>query len=329
MVLLISDVTRRRRWLRQFTCRVFFFRADYPSASNSFVSPSCSVRADKKPSDYSEHVHWRPVDAVTSAPQENRRDEHSKDSASDNSGDYFFLDDIRRTVRHFYNTLHICCNHDDFFINFLSFFQGETADLSSIIDVCITEVRNSWIYGSTAVSNIMAYDPRNIKYSPNTHTRPNMTSYAYSSHPSQHFQQTDENRNENNLCSTKEVCSQISQQSSSTQTVQKVDAATMTDPLQIDFRLTSEYLARCSSTLGLPYVTKYEDNSNNSTHNCQEIRPKIEFEIEPQHINGKLLHVSLTLWGLRSIFLCARRNLKICFILYIFERLLITISMPR
>lgn len=139
----------------------------------------------------------------------------------------------------------------------------------------------------------MAYDPRNIKYSPNTHanqhTRPNMTGYAYSGHPPQHFQQTDENRNENNLCGTKEICSQISQQSSSTQTVQKVDAATMTDPLQIDFRLTSEYLARCSSTLGLPYVTKYEDNSNNSTHNCQEIRPKIEFEIEPQHINGKPL----------------------------------------
>lgn len=140
----------------------------------------------------------------------------------------------------------------------------------------------------------MAYDPRNVKYSPNTHTqqhtRPNMTGYTYSGHPPQHFQ-TDENRNENSLCSAKELCSQISHQSSSTQTVQKVDAATMTDPLQIDFRLTSEYLARCSSTLGLPYVTKYEDNSSNSTHNCQDIKPKIEFEIEPQHINGKLLYI--------------------------------------
>lgn len=141
----------------------------------------------------------------------------------------------------------------------------------------------------------MAYDSRNVKYSPNTHahqhtTRPNMTGYAYSGHQPQHFQQTDENRNENNLCGTKELCPQISQQSSGTQTVQKVDAATMTDPLQIDFRLTSEYLARCSSTLGLPYVTKYEDNSNNSTHNCQAVRPKIEFEIEPQHINGMLIY---------------------------------------
>lgn len=141
----------------------------------------------------------------------------------------------------------------------------------------------------------MAYDSRNVKYSPNTHahqhpTRPNMTGYAYSGHPSQHFQQTDENRNENNLCGSKEHCPQISQQSSGTQTVQKVDAATMTDPLQIDFRLTSEYLARCSSTLGLPYVTKYED-SNNSTHSCQAVRPKIEFEIEPQHINGKFLQI--------------------------------------
>ncbi|XP_011639410.1 zinc finger protein 22-like [Pogonomyrmex barbatus] len=135
----------------------------------------------------------------------------------------------------------------------------------------------------------MAYDPRNVKYSPNTHqhTRPGMTGYTYSGHPSQHFQQTDENRNENNLRS-KELCPQISQQSSGTQTVQKVDAATMTDPLQIDFRLTSEYLARCSSTLGLPYVTKYEDR--NPTTNCQEVRPKIEFEIEPQHINGILVY---------------------------------------
>ncbi|KAH0955775.1 hypothetical protein HN011_003703 [Eciton burchellii] len=142
----------------------------------------------------------------------------------------------------------------------------------------------------------MAYDPRNVKYSPNAHAhqhpRASMTGYAYPGHTPQHFQQTDENRNENNLCSSKEHCtSSISQQSSGTQTVQKVDAATMTDPLQIDFRLTSEYLARCSSTLGLPYVTtKYEDGSNNSPHNCQEVRPKIEFEIEPQHINGMLVY---------------------------------------
>lgn len=113
-----------------------------------------------------------------------------------------------------------------------------------------------------------------------------MTGYAYSGPPPQHVQQTDENRNENS-CGNKEACPQISHQSSGTQTIQKVDAATMTDPLQIDFRLTSEYLARCSSTLGLPYVTKYEENGNNSTHNCQDVRPKIEFEVEPQHINGK------------------------------------------
>lgn len=136
----------------------------------------------------------------------------------------------------------------------------------------------------------MAYDTRNIKYSSemhnHQHNQSNMTGYTYSGHPVSHAQHTDENRNENN-CGNKETCSQISHQSSGTQTIQKVDAATMTDPLQIDFRLTSEYLARCSSTLGLPYVTKYEENSNNSTHNCQEIRPKIEFEVEPQHINGK------------------------------------------
>lgn len=135
----------------------------------------------------------------------------------------------------------------------------------------------------------MAYDSRNVKYSSNTSQRSNATGYGYSGHPAQHFQQTDENRNENNLHSSKDSCPQISQQSSSTQTVQKVDAATMTDPLQIDFRLTSEYLARCSSTLGLPYATKYEDCGTNSTTTCQEVRPKIEFEIEPQHINGESL----------------------------------------
>ncbi|XP_011873585.1 PREDICTED: zinc finger protein 616-like [Vollenhovia emeryi] len=132
----------------------------------------------------------------------------------------------------------------------------------------------------------MAYDSRNVaKYAPNAPQRP--TGYAYSGPPSQHFQQTDENRNESNLRGSKELCPQ---QSSGTQTVQKVDAATMTDPLQIDFRLTSEYLARCSSTLGLPYVAKYEDCGSNSTTMCPEVRPKLEFEIEPQHINGILVY---------------------------------------
>lgn len=142
----------------------------------------------------------------------------------------------------------------------------------------------------------MAYDSRDAKYSPITPQRPNVTGYGYGSgsHPLQHFQQTDENRNENNLRGGKELYPQTSQQSSSTQTVQKVDAATMTDPLQIDFRLTSEYLARCSSTLGLPYVTKYEDRGTNCTVTCQEVRPKLEFEIEPQHINGESLSILYT-----------------------------------
>lgn len=139
----------------------------------------------------------------------------------------------------------------------------------------------------------MAYNSRNVKYPSEIHTQqhsqPNMTGFTYPSHPPQHTQQTDENRNENN-CGNKEMCIQSTEQSSATRPVQKVDAATMTDPLQIDFRLTSEYLARCSSTLGLPYVFKYEDNGNNSTHNYQEVRPKIEFKVEPQHINGMLVY---------------------------------------
>ncbi|XP_076287188.1 uncharacterized protein LOC143212355 [Lasioglossum baleicum] len=137
----------------------------------------------------------------------------------------------------------------------------------------------------------MAYDPRDIKYSSDVHqhNQPNINGYTYSGHPSHHVQQTDENRNEN-TCGNKEVCPQITRQSSGTQTIQKVDAATMTDPLQIDFKLTSEYLARCSNTLGLPYVSKYEDTGSNPTRNCQEVRPKIEYEVEPQHINGALVY---------------------------------------
>ncbi|XP_015511760.1 zinc finger protein 16 [Neodiprion pinetum] len=140
----------------------------------------------------------------------------------------------------------------------------------------------------------MTYVPRNAKYL--TDIQSNMTGYTYPGHApplGSHNQNTDENRNENS-CGNKEICQQNNQndtqQSSGTQTVQKVDAATMTDPLQIDFRLTSEYLARCSSTLGLPYVFKYEDNSNNSSHNFQNVRPKLEFEVEPQHINGMLVY---------------------------------------
>ncbi|XP_066592624.1 zinc finger and SCAN domain-containing protein 31-like [Prorops nasuta] len=136
----------------------------------------------------------------------------------------------------------------------------------------------------------MAYDPRALKYPaglPNQHSGPNITGYAYHpGHSIQHIQQTDENRNENNY-GNKEAHSQISHQSSGTQTIQKIDVATMTDPLQIDFRLTSEYLARCSSTLGLPYAKKHDDN--NSPHNCQEIKPKLEYEVEPQHFNGMLV----------------------------------------
>jgi exopolysaccharide biosynthesis predicted pyruvyltransferase EpsI len=136
----------------------------------------------------------------------------------------------------------------------------------------------------------MAFDPRNVKYPPDIHHSQSITPYPYTNHHViQSIQRTDENRNDNH-CSNKEMCSSqqtTSQQTSSTQTVQKVDAATMTDPLQIDFRLTSEYLARCSNTLGLPYVCKYEDSSNNSSiHNCQDVRPKIEYNLEPQRING-------------------------------------------
>lgn len=61
----------------------------------------------------------------------------------------------------------------------------------------------------------------------------------------------------------------------------------MTDPLQIDFRLTSEYLARCSTTLGIPYVPKYEDSANSSSHHCQDLRTKQNnYNVEPPRTNG-------------------------------------------
>ncbi|XP_014209449.1 zinc finger protein 436 [Copidosoma floridanum] len=139
----------------------------------------------------------------------------------------------------------------------------------------------------------MAFDPRNVKYPLDLHHPQNMSPYPYPSHHViQSMHRMDENRNENQ-CSNKELCPAISHQSSGTQTIQKVDVATMTDPLQIDFRLTSEYLERCSTSLGrLPYVCKYKDSSSNSSgRSCQDIHPKIEYDLpEPQRINGMLIY---------------------------------------
>lgn len=124
----------------------------------------------------------------------------------------------------------------------------------------------------------MAYDHhRNRKYHLHVQSHSNAPGYMY---PGHHHHSTDENRNNN--CGTKST----SHQSSGTQTIQKVDAATMTDPLQIDFRLTSEYLARCSTTLGIPYTPKYEDSSNASSHHCQDLRIKQNYE--PPRTNGKI-----------------------------------------
>ncbi|XP_015127614.1 zinc finger protein 543 [Diachasma alloeum] len=136
----------------------------------------------------------------------------------------------------------------------------------------------------------MAYEPRTSKYPPeihHTHHHPRSAdpnAYPYALHPPQ----TDENRNENN-CDNKETHRRNSHTSSGTQTIQKVDAATMTDPLRIDFRLTSEYLARCSNNIGGPYGSKYEESSE-STHSCHQARTKVEYDVEPRHINGMLIY---------------------------------------
>ncbi|XP_044005385.1 zinc finger protein 16-like [Aphidius gifuensis] len=86
-----------------------------------------------------------------------------------------------------------------------------------------------------------------------------------------------------------------------TQTIEKVDASTMTDPLSIDIKLTSEYLARCenyhnkyNSQVQLPTMSfiKYDDEHSSSetsslSHSSHDIKPKIEYDIEPttRHVN--------------------------------------------
>lgn len=134
----------------------------------------------------------------------------------------------------------------------------------------------------------MAYEPRDAKYPSDHHHH----HHSRSAHPNAypyplHQPHTDENRNENH-CDNKETHRRHSHTSSGTQTIQKVDAATMTDPLRIDFRLTSEYLARCSNNLGLPHVPKYDEHSE-SSHNCHQARPKVEYDSETRHMNGMLL----------------------------------------
>lgn len=149
----------------------------------------------------------------------------------------------------------------------------------------------------------MAFESRDSKYTSEIlhsqhhhHPRSLDPVVPYNNPYNLHHLQTDENRNENN-CHNKETIGRgtaTQQQSLGTQTIEKVDAATMTDPLRIDFRLTSEYLARCSAsnqTLS-PSISaaKYEENSSSeaSSHNCHEIKPKIHYDIEPsRHVDGK------------------------------------------
>lgn len=117
---------------------------------------------------------------------------------------------------------------------------------------------------------------KNLKYTSEIRSQMVDTGYTYSVETTSH---TDENRNVNN-CNNKETL----YQNSSLQ-VQKVDASTMTEPLQIDFALTSEYLAHCSNSLGIPFVSKYEENSSSSSTG-QDSRVKMEYDLIPQNVNG-------------------------------------------
>lgn len=84
-----------------------------------------------------------------------------------------------------------------------------------------------------------------------------------------------------------------------TQTIEKVDASTMTDPLTIDIKLTSEYLTRCENyhnkyTSQIQWskmsLIKYDDDHSSLSHNSHDIKPKIEYDIESttSHVKGKI-----------------------------------------
>ena len=127
---------------------------------------------------------------------------------------------------------------------------------------------------------------RSTRHIPDPVYSQNLDGYGYTNHVAQ-LNQHEGTRLEKNFCVKKEMCLTISEESTSVPPVSKVDAATMTDPLRIDLRLTSEYLERCSNALGIPHDSKYNEFSNNSSNQShQDIKPTLYYDLQPQIING-------------------------------------------
>ncbi|XP_034941759.1 zinc finger protein 85-like [Chelonus insularis] len=112
----------------------------------------------------------------------------------------------------------------------------------------------------------MAFESGNSKYSSDI---PQLNNYEastlnYSSYNCR-AGQMDENRDINSFNHKKMNQGNAHQspiKNSTNNQIKKIDASTMTDPLSIDFRRTSEYLARCSNSLGINRVSQYDSTFN-------------------------------------------------------------------
>ncbi|XP_008551503.1 zinc finger protein 616 [Microplitis demolitor] len=100
----------------------------------------------------------------------------------------------------------------------------------------------------------------------------------YSSYNCRTIHQIDENHDVNSY-NNKNINQSSTRSNENNRTIKKIDVATMTDPLSIDFRRTSEYLARCSNSLGLS--RSFDSNLTNSIdgtliYHCPECPNKFE-----------------------------------------------------
>jgi hypothetical protein len=90
----------------------------------------------------------------------------------------------------------------------------------------------------------------------------------------------DENKNDNYHCDGNNRCSN------------KVDKGTMTNPLKIDLKMTSQFLDSLSfgPSIALPSACKFDESPNYSTYvpQGQDNSFPEEIYIKPQLIDGKL-----------------------------------------
>lgn len=85
-----------------------------------------------------------------------------------------------------------------------------------------------------------------------------------------------ENKNESNRLYTSKVSN-------------KVDAATMTDPLKIDLKMTSQYLDSLSGpSVSLPFACKFDEGTDYDTYvaQAQDNSYVEEIDVKPRLIDG-------------------------------------------